>query len=133
MKGMAPADAHSPYSYSSFDERGDSCMNSSDTATAGILSGFVLFAIICGLAITVFYVWVFWRVFVKTGMNGALGLICLIPIGPLICMLILAFTRWPIEDALAAHGGGMPQSPYPPSPPPPPLGSQPPGSTITPT
>ena len=69
-------------------------MNSSDTATAGILSGFVLFAIICGLAITVFYVWVFWRVFVKTGMNGALGLICLIPIGPLICMLILAFTRW---------------------------------------
>ncbi len=112
-------------------------MNSTDTATAGILSGFVLFAVICGLAITVFYVWVFWRVFAKTGMNGALGLICLIPIGSLICMLILAFTRWPIEDALAAHGGGMPQSPYPPAPPPPPpppqLGSQPPGSTITPT
>jgi len=112
-------------------------MNASDTAAAGLASGIILFAVIIGCAVTVFYVWVFWRVFAKAGMNGALGLICLIPIGPLICMLILAFTRWPIEDALAAHGGSLPQSPYvPPSPPPPAppqLGSQPPGGTITPT
>lgn len=114
-------------------------MNSSDTAAAtGLVGGMVLIIIIVALAVTVFYVWVFWRVFAKAGMNGALGLICLVPIGPLICMLILAFTRWPIEDALAAHGGGMPQSPFAPPPPPPPppppqLGSQPPGSGITPS
>lgn len=114
-------------------------MNPSDTAAAGLASGLILFACIVLLAISVFYVWVFWRVFAKTGMNGALGLLCLIPIGSLICMLILAFARWPIEDALAAHGGVMPQSPYPPSPPPPPappapqLGTQPPGDSITPT
>jgi len=107
-------------------------MNSaSDTATnaaaTGILGGMVLFIIIIATALTVFFVWLFWRVFAKTGMNGALGLLCLIPsVGPLICLLILAFSRWPIEDALLVQGGGVPLTPY--SPP-----SEPPGTNITPT
>jgi len=107
-------------------------MNSaSDTATnaatTGILGGMVLFIIIIATALTVFFVWLFWRVFAKTGMNGALGLLCLIPsVGPLICLLILAFSRWPIEDALLVQGGGVPQTTY--SPP-----SEPPGTNITPS
>jgi hypothetical protein len=105
-------------------------MNSaSDSATnaaaAGIFGGMMLFIIVIVVALTVFFVWLFWRVFTKTGMNGALGLLCLVPsIGPLICLLILAFSRWPIEDALLAHGGGLP----PPLPP-----VDPPGTSVMPT
>ena len=88
-------------------------------ATAGMF-GIILTGLIVALALTVFFVWMFWRVFTKTGMNGALGLLCLIPsIGPLICLLILAFGRWPIEDLLQAHvSGAVVQPPPPPAPPP---------------
>ncbi len=109
-------------------------MNSaSDSATnaaaAGIFGGMMLFIIVIVCALTIFFVWLFWRVFTKTGMNGALGLLCLVPsIGPLVCLLILAFSRWPIEDALLAHGGGLL------SPPEPPAGSAPPpGTSVMPT
>ncbi len=108
-------------------------MNSaSDSATnaaaAGIFGGMMLFIIVIVCALTVFFVWLFWRVFTKTGMNPALGLLCLVPsIGPLICLLILAFSRWPIEDALLAHGGGLLSPSQPPSNPPPP------GSSVMPT
>lgn len=54
--------------------------------------------LIIGLALTIFFVWMFWRVFAKAGYSGALGLLCLIPsIGPLICLVILAFSTWPNE------------------------------------
>jgi heme/copper-type cytochrome/quinol oxidase subunit 2 len=54
--------------------------------------------VIVVLAVTVFFVWMFWRVFAKAGFSGALGLLCLIPsIGPLICLIILAFSTWPNE------------------------------------
>jgi hypothetical protein len=109
-------------------------MNSaSDSATnalaGGIFGGMMLFIIVIVVAVTVFFVWLFWRVFTKTGMNGALGLLCLVPsIGPLICLLILAFSRWPIEDALLVHGGALPPSEPPAGGPPPP-----PGSSVMPT
>ena len=49
------------------------------------------------------FIWVYWRIFTKAGYSGALALLNLVPgIGPLICVLILAFGRWPIEDQLAA-------------------------------
>lgn len=48
------------------------------------------------LAFSVLFVWMFWRVFEKAGFSGALGLLCLIPsIGPLVCLIILAFSTWP--------------------------------------
>jgi hypothetical protein len=109
-------------------------MNSaSDSATnaaaAGIFGGMMLFIIVIVCALTVFFVWLFWRVFTKTGMNGALGLLCLVPsIGPLVCLLILAFSRWPIEDALLAHGGGLLPPPEPPS-----GSAPPPGTSVMPT
>ena len=55
-----------------------------------------------------------WRIFAKAGYNGALSLLNFIPgVGPLICMIILAFGRWPIEDQLAALQGGAPRPPAP--------------------
>jgi uncharacterized membrane protein len=102
-------------------------------ATAAGMFGIIMVVVVVACALTVFFAWLFWRVFAKTGMNGALGLLCLVPsVGPLICLLILAFSRWPIEDVLAAHGGFIPPpgGMVPPSPPPP---AAPPGSSVMPT
>lgn len=100
--------------------------SAANALTAGMF-GFGMIVLVIALAVTIFFAWLFWRVFARTGMNGALGLLCLVPsVGPLICLLILAFSRWPIEDALAATG--MP--PMAPAPPPPPA---PPGSSVMPT
>jgi hypothetical protein len=107
---------------------------SSDSMTGAAAAGMVgLFGIIAVIAIafTIFFVWLFWRIFQRAGMNGALGLLCLIPsIGPLICLLLLAFSRWPIEDVLASHGyvvvpGGPPAIP--------PTAPGPPGTSVMPS
>jgi len=69
-------------------------------ASAFAAFAFMYVIIIC--AIVVFTIWVYWRIFAKAGYNGALSLLNLVPgVGPLICVLILAFGRWPIEDQLA--------------------------------
>jgi hypothetical protein len=96
----------------------DSSDSLSGAAAAGIFGMFTIIAIVC-LALTVFFVWMFWRIFARTGMNGALGLLCLIPsIGPLICLLLLAFSRWPIEDGLAPQEYAAAPAPPPNFPPP---------------
>ncbi|MEO6836067.1 MAG: hypothetical protein ABI231_09230 [Candidatus Tumulicola sp.] len=99
--------------------------STSDTATnaaaAGIFGGIMLIVVIVTCALAVFFVWLFWRIFAKTGMNGALGLLCLVPyVGPLICLLILAFGEWPNE--IQPQGGSL-------IPPP----AAPPGSSVMPT
>ena len=67
--------------------------------------------IIVVLAFTVLFVWVFWRIFARAGFNGALGLLCLIPsVGPLICLLILAFGTWPIEQPPSVVAGTTPMT-----------------------
>jgi uncharacterized membrane protein YhaH (DUF805 family) len=79
---------------------------SSSAAAAGLIATFGLIYAILLLAIIAFSIWVYWRIFAKAGYNGALSLLNFIPgIGPLICMIILAFGRWPIEDQLAAAYG----------------------------
>jgi uncharacterized membrane protein YhaH (DUF805 family) len=84
----------------------DDTSGASAAAATAFMGGFFLVTMIVVLAITVAFTWLFWRVFAKTGMNGALGLLCLIPsIGPIICLVILAFGRWPIEEQLAAPPG----------------------------
>jgi uncharacterized membrane protein len=104
----------------------DSATNSaSDAAAAGIFGGLILIIIVVTIALVVFFVWLFWRIFARTGMNGALGLLCLVPyVGPLICLLMLAFSRWPIEDAMAAHGIAPPAPGTP---------GTPPGTSVMPT
>jgi len=101
-----------------------------DHSGAEAASLFATFALVYGiviLAIVAFSIWMYWRIFAKAGYNGALSLLNLVPgVGPLICVLILAFGRWPIEDQLAAmQGGGNPYAPPPPPPPP--------GSSVMPT
>jgi hypothetical protein len=85
-------------------------MDRTTAASAGILATLALVYGITILVVVAFMVWVYWRIFAKTGYSGALSLLNLIPgVGSLICVLILAFGRWPIEDELAAlrtSGGG---------------------------
>ncbi|HXO17458.1 MAG TPA: hypothetical protein VN909_04755 [Candidatus Dormibacteraeota bacterium] len=100
---------------------------SSSAAAAGLIATFGLIYAILLIAIIAFSIWVYWRIFAKAGYNGALSLLNFIPgIGPLICMIILAFGRWPIEDQLAAAMQGRPIAPTMPPPPPP-------GSSVMPT
>ncbi len=88
-----------------------------NAATAGFFATFILAYGIVLLAIMAFTIWVYWRIFAKAGYNGALSLLNLIPgVGPLICVIILAFGRWPIEDQLAVFHAQMGSATIPPTP-----------------
>lgn len=92
--------------------------SSSNAAAAGIVGVIVLVEFLFIIAIVAFTIWVYWRIFAKAGYNGALSLLNLVPgIGPIVCMCILGFGRWPIEDALLAAGGQLPTPGAPPPPP----------------
>lgn len=80
---------------------------------AGMIAGIALVYGVVILALLAFSIWVYWRIFQKAGYNGALSLINLIPGGALVCMIILAFGRWPIQDQLDAVrvGGPPPMAP----------------------
>jgi hypothetical protein len=93
-------------------------MDHSSAAAASAIAAFAFFYVIVLAAILVFSIWVYWRIFAKAGYNGALSLLNLVPgVGSLICVLILAFGRWPIEDQLALLQGAPAQAPPPPAPP----------------
>jgi hypothetical protein len=88
--------------------------NTNSAATASFLASFfVVYAVII-LAFFAFTIWAYWRIFEKAGYSGALSLLNLVPgFGPLICLIVLAFGRWPIEDQLAAlrAAGATPMPP----------------------
>lgn len=99
-------------------------MDHDSSAGMGILAGVFFIEFIVIVAVIAFTIWAYWRIFAKAGYNGAMALLNLIPgFGNLICICILAFGRWPIEDRLAGVQGGTP----PPSPGPAP------GSSVMPT
>jgi uncharacterized membrane protein YhaH (DUF805 family) len=82
-------------------------MDHSTQAAASVIASLALGYGIFLLVVVAFTLWVYWRIFEKAGYSGALSLLNLVPgVGPLICMIILAFGRWPIEDRLAAALGG---------------------------
>jgi hypothetical protein len=109
-------------------------MSDSNSAAAG---GFIFLTLYCLfiVALVAFQIFLFWRIFSKTGQSGAMSLIGLIPgIGLFVLLCILAFGKWPIEfelDQRRMMPGGAPpvpgynppasqpytQSPYPPYPP----------------
>ena len=93
----------------------NSAANSADTAAAaGIIGVFGIFYFLFIVGIIALTIWFYWRIFAKAGFNGALSLLNLIfPIGGLICILILAFGRWPIEDQLAGTQRQVPGGPAP--------------------
>jgi hypothetical protein len=105
---------------SCFSSGGTNSMDRTSAATASAFAAFFFVYVILIVAIVVFTLWVYWRIFAKAGYNGALSLLNLVPgVGPLICMLILAFGRWPIEDQLAMlQGHGALPPTVPPAPPP---------------
>ncbi len=94
-------------------------MDHGSAAAAGVIATLIFVYGIVLLAIIAFTIWVYWRIFAKAGYNGALSLLNFVPgVGQLICMIILAFGRWPIEDQLAALQGNAPlDAPVPPAPP----------------
>lgn len=86
--------------------------DSSNAAAAGVVGIVLLVEFVIIIAVVAFTIWVYWRIFAKAGYNGAMSLLNLVPgVGPLICMCILGFGRWPIEDRLAALEGGHPYTP----------------------
>src|SRR5579871_3118167 len=92
-------------------------MDHSSAASAGVVAMVILIYGIVLIVAIAFTIWVYWRIFAKAGFNGALSLLNLVPgVGGLICMILLAFGRWPIEDQLAAlqARGSGPTSPPPP-------------------
>lgn len=77
--------------------------NGSGAAAASMVAGFIMVYAVIIIAVLAFTIWAYWRMFEKAGYSGALSLLNLIPgFGPLICLIVLAFGRWPIEDELAA-------------------------------
>lgn len=99
-------------------------MDRSSAATASFVATLVLTYAIVISAFIVFMIWVYWRIFAKAGYSGALSLLNLVPgVGQLICLILLAFGRWPIEDQLAAQSRPIAQSAPPP----------PPGTSVMPT
>lgn len=57
----------------------------------GFIVGFVVFIVIALIPL--------WKIFGKTGMSPWFSLFVLIPgLGGLICVLILAFARWPVLE-----------------------------------
>src|SRR5436309_4292329 len=90
------------------------------TAAAGVMT---LIMLLIGLAVIVFSVVIYWKIFSKAGYSGALGLLMFVPIANIIVLCILAFGNWPIYKELnylrqqVAQGQRYPSSPqqYPPS------------------
>ena len=69
--------------------------------------------LIFGLLVSVFLVFLVWRIFVKAGMAGPLSLLILIPgLGLLVVLCILAFSDWNVAPLPSAYSAGLP--PYPP-------------------
>jgi uncharacterized membrane protein YhaH (DUF805 family) len=93
-------------------------MDHSAVAAASAVAALVFVYGIVALGIIVFMIWLYWRIFAKAGYSGALALLNFIPgIGHLICLIILAFSRWPIEDQLAMLERGTISPRTPPAPP----------------
>lgn len=95
---------------------------SSQTAVAA-LGTFSLIMVVFGLALTVFMVIVYWKIFSKAGYSGAMGLLMLIPIANIIILCVLAFGNWPVLqelNALRQRNGMAPGAQYPQQPPYPP-------------
>ena len=83
-------------------------LGSSGTAAAAMMGTFFVIWVVFLIAITALFIWFYWRIFTKAGFSGALSLLNLVPgVGPLICVLILAFGEWP---ALQGRPGSVVQT-----------------------
>ncbi|MBK5211496.1 MAG: hypothetical protein JJE36_04195 [Coriobacteriia bacterium] len=61
-----------------------------------VLGGFFACFTVLYLAAVIFQIWLYYRVFFRAGYSGWMGLLSFIPgVGPLVCLLVLAFDTWP--------------------------------------
>ena len=63
---------------------------------------FFLVTTIISVALIIFAIVIYWRIFAKAGYSGALGLLMFIPIANIIVICVLAFGEWPIYRELNA-------------------------------
>ena len=74
----------------------------------------IMISAIISLALIVFAVIIYWKIFSKAGYSGAMGLLMFVPIANIVAICILAFGNWPIHqelNALRQRVGGAPQYP----------------------
>jgi hypothetical protein len=70
--------------------------HANEAALAGLAAAGCMVWLVVVLAMIIFPIFCFWRIFAKAGYNGAMALLCLIPgIGMIIVLCILAFSTWP--------------------------------------
>ncbi|HEY4357636.1 MAG TPA: hypothetical protein VGN16_17925 [Acidobacteriaceae bacterium] len=92
---------------------------SSSDAASGLLAGGIIMVVylVFLLIAAAIGIWLFWRIFTKAGMSGALSLLLLVPmVGPLVVVCILAFGTWKVVPApQVAYGStNFPPPSYPP-------------------
>lgn len=58
-------------------------------------------AALIGLAVFVFMIFCYWKIFSKAGYSGALSLLMIVPLVNLILFIWFAFAQWPV-----LKGGG---------------------------
>jgi len=85
----------------------------------GIIAGFFGVILLFVLAFTAFWVFIYWRILKKAGLEGPLALLILVPgIGYIIVLCILAFSEWKVVPAPQQVYGYPPPPPtYPTAPP----------------
>ncbi len=62
-----------------------------------VMAGMGIFVFLFVAVILAFVIFLFWRIFTKAGMSGALAFLLLVPgVGGLIVLCILAFAQWKV-------------------------------------
>jgi len=74
--------------------------NSGSGAIAAFTGVTILVSLLITVAIIVFSVIIYWKIFSKAGYSGALGLLMFVPIANIVVLCILAFGEWPIYREL---------------------------------
>ena len=70
--------------------------HANDAALAGLAAAGCMVWLFIVLAMVIFPIFCFWKIFTKAGYSGAMALLCLVPgIGMIIVLCILAFGTWP--------------------------------------
>lgn len=57
-----------------------------------------LISFLFGLVVLIITIVIWWRIFAKAGFSGVLGLLMFVPLANVIILLVLAFSKWPIEE-----------------------------------
>ncbi|MBN2028123.1 MAG: hypothetical protein JW854_15350 [Actinobacteria bacterium] len=60
----------------------------------------LIVSIAIAVVVVLFLFSIWWKIFKKAGYSGALGLLMFIPLINFILLLILAFSKWPIQRQL---------------------------------